>query len=68
MKWTKFTLNVIVFDSTPSITLDIGLDRERTHFAFGAADALYVEAKVLGIRPRGLERVEIIEGRQGGRA
>jgi len=49
----------VVFASAPSITLDTGLDRERTHFAFGAADALYVEAKVLGIRPRGLERVEI---------
>lgn len=49
----------VVFAYAASIPIDIGLDRERTHFAFGAADALYAEAKVLGIRPRGLERVEI---------
>ena len=44
---------------TPSINLDYGIDRERTHFAFGVADSLYVKTKVLGIKPRGLERVEI---------
>jgi len=44
---------------TPSITIDFGIDRERTHFAFGLANSLYVTAKVLGIKPRGLERVEI---------
>ncbi len=49
----------VVFSVAPAITPDIGLTRERTHFAFGAADAMYIEAKVLGIKPRSLERVEI---------
>lgn len=49
----------VVFLIAPTITPDVGLSRERTHFAFGAADAMYIEAKVLGIKPRSLERVEI---------
>ncbi len=49
----------VVFAVAPGVTPDVGLTRERTHFAFGAADAMYIEAKVLGIRPRSLERVEI---------
>lgn len=49
----------VVFAIDPSITPDVGVDRERTHFAFGLAETLYVEAKVLGIKPRSLERVEI---------
>lgn len=43
----------------PIVNIDTGLNRERTHFAFGLANSLYVTAKVLGIKPRGLERVEI---------
>jgi hypothetical protein len=49
----------VILNETPSLTPDFGIDRERTHFAFGLADSLYVECKVLGVKPRGLERVEI---------
>lgn len=49
----------VILNTTPSITPDFGIDRERTHFAFGLADSLYVECKVLGVRPRSLEKVEI---------
>jgi hypothetical protein len=49
----------VILNETPSITPDFGIDRERTHFAFGLADSLYVECKVLGVRPRSLEKVEI---------
>lgn len=49
----------VILNEIPSITPDFGIDRERTHFAFGLADSLYVECKVLGVRPRGLEKVEI---------
>ena len=49
----------VILNETPSITPDFGIDRERTHFAFGLANSLYVECKVLGVRPRGLEKVEI---------
>ena len=49
----------VVLSETPSITPDFGIDRERTHFAFGLADSIYIEAKVLSVKPRGLERVEI---------
>jgi hypothetical protein len=49
----------VILIEVPSLTPDFGIDRERTHFAFGLADSLYVECKVLGVRPRGLEKVEI---------
>ena len=49
----------VILNEVPSIVPDFGIDRERTHYAFGLADSLYVNAKVLGIKPRSLERVEI---------
>lgn len=49
----------VILSEIPSITPDFGLDRERTHFAFGVADSLYIEAKVLEVKPRTLEKVEI---------
>lgn len=49
----------VILNEIPSITPDFGIDRERTHYAIGEANSLYIEAKVLGVKPRGLERVEI---------
>lgn len=45
--------------SAPAIAIDVGGARERTHYAFGRASALYILARVAGIRPRAPERVEI---------
>lgn len=54
--------NEVVLDAAldPSVIIDTGLTRERTHFAFGLADELYLEARVMSIRPRSMERVEIV--------
>ena len=49
----------VIFAELPDIQIDTGTRRERTHFAFGKADQLYIEARVLGIKPRGLERVTV---------
>lgn len=49
----------VVLNELPDITPDIGIDRERTHFAFGVADAMYINAKVLSIKPRSLNKVAI---------
>jgi hypothetical protein len=38
---------------------DVGIDRERTHFAFGLADSQYIRARVLSIKPRSLNKVAI---------
>lgn len=51
--------NQCVLQTAPAITPDTGGDRERTHYAFGPGQALYVLARVVGIRPRSPERVEI---------
>jgi hypothetical protein len=51
--------NQAVLQSAPAITPDTGGGRERTHYAFGAGQALYMLARVVGIRPRSPERVEI---------
>ena len=48
-----------ILAETPSIVPDVGYDREKTYYALGLADSNYIEAKVLGIRPRALEKVEI---------
>lgn len=49
----------VVLDEMPDITPDFGIDRERTHFAFGLADAMYINARVLSIKPRSLNKVSI---------
>ncbi len=38
---------------------DVGGDRERTHYAFGPTNEQYIKCRVLGIRPRSAETVEI---------
>ena len=40
-------------------TPDTGLDRERSHFAFGLANSQYIRCRVLGVRPKSQETVEI---------
>lgn len=50
---------VVILNEIPSITPDVGYDREKTYYAFGEADKYYIEAKVLGVKPRALEKVEI---------
>lgn len=42
-------------DPTP----DTGADRERSHFAFGPANAQYILCRVLGVKPKSTETVEI---------
>ena len=52
----------VILAATPDITPDVGGDRERTHVAFGGLGlgvGSGVWAKVLAVRPRGLDRVEI---------
>lgn len=49
----------VILTEQPSINLDVGYDREKTYYAVGQANRQYIEAKVLGIRPRALEKVEI---------
>lgn len=39
--------------------LDVGLDRERTHVAFGPSQAQYARARVLAVRPRGMSTAQI---------
>ena len=50
---------VVTFIDAPEIVPDIGIDRERTHFAFGLADSQYINARVLSIKPRSLNKVAI---------
>lgn len=45
----------ILFDPAP----DAGLDRERSHVAFGPVDSQYIRARVLSVRPRGMSTAEI---------
>lgn len=49
----------VVLSEVPDITPDVGIDRERTHFAFGLADSQYINARILSIKPRNLNRVAI---------
>jgi hypothetical protein len=44
-----------------SVAADIytGGAAERTHYAFGPADGQYIEARVVGVRPRSAEQVEV---------
>jgi hypothetical protein len=49
----------VVFNEVPDIVPDVGIDRERTHFAFGLADSQYIRARVLSIKPRSLNKVAI---------
>lgn len=49
----------VIFNDIPDITPDVGIDRERTHFAFGLADSQYIKARVLSIKPRSLNKVAI---------
>lgn len=57
----SFTANPyqIVLNETPAITPDVGYDREKTYYAIGEANRNYIEAKVLGVKPRALEKIEI---------
>lgn len=49
----------VVLSSMPDITPDFGIDRERTHFAFGLANSMYIKARVLSVKPRSLNKVVI---------
>lgn len=51
--------NQAVFLAAPGITPDLAGDRERTHYAFGPADALYIKVRPISIRARSLESAEI---------
>jgi predicted phage tail protein len=48
------------FTLAPDITPDTDGSRERTHYAFGPSSALYALARVIGIKPRSPETVEIV--------
>lgn len=48
-----------VFASGPAITPYTGQAEERTHYAFGPVNALYISARVRSIRPRSEREVEI---------
>ena len=48
-----------VFDAAPPTTPYTGPDRERTHVAFGPGETWRAPARVTGVRPRGLDTVEI---------
>jgi hypothetical protein len=45
--------------SAPEITPSTGLDHERTHISFGWGASVYLRARVISIRPRSLNQVEI---------
>lgn len=47
------------FDPLTDSAPDTGLERERSHAAFGPAQAQYVQAKVLGITPRSASSVDL---------
>lgn len=51
--------NKVEFLEVPAVAIDVGIDRERTYFAFGLAESYYVDCKVLSVKPRSLEKVEI---------
>lgn len=51
--------NQIWIAGWPFFDQDAGGDRERTHYAFGPAAAQYIKARVVRIRPRSAETVEI---------
>ena len=47
------------WDALTDPTPDTGASRERSHFAFGPANAQYIRCRVLGISPSGTETVDI---------
>lgn len=50
---------IVQFEQIPDITPDFGNDRERTHFAFGLANEMFIKARITAIKPRNLERVGV---------
>jgi hypothetical protein len=48
-----------VIDAPPDFTPYTGTAMEKTFYAFGAGTLFYQKARVTGIRPRGMEKVEI---------
>lgn len=48
-----------VIDAAPDFTPYTGTAMEKTFYAFGAGTLFYQKARVTGIRPRGMEKVEI---------
>ena len=52
------TANQITIDATTA-HIYTGGAAERTHYAFGPADAQYIEARVVSVRPRSLSQVEV---------
>lgn len=52
--------DVVSFGTPIDITPDTGGERERTHFAFGGSGALYMLCRVIGIKPRSPEQVDIV--------
>jgi hypothetical protein len=51
--------NQAQLQSSPTDPIDTGGERERSHYAFGPGQALYILARVVSIRPRAPERVEL---------
>jgi hypothetical protein len=49
----------VVLDSAPSFTPYTGQNEERTHVVFGLGETWRQPARVLAVRPRGLDQVEI---------
>ena len=53
------TGNHVVLGSEPEITPYTGTEHERTHISFGWGSTVYLRARVLSIRPRSLNQVDI---------
>jgi hypothetical protein len=53
------SLYLLTWDALNDPAPDVGYDRERSHVAFGPADAQYIRARVLSVKPRGMSTAEI---------
>ena len=49
----------VILAGVPDITPYVGSDAERTHVFFGSATTLYILARVVTVKPRGLRHVDI---------
>lgn len=49
----------LVLSETPEITPYVGNEHERTHISFGWGETVYLRARVLNIKPRSLNQVDL---------
>lgn len=52
-------VELLTWDILTDPAPDAGLDRERSHVAFGPVDSQYIRARVLSVKPRGMSTAEI---------